>query len=192
MADWEKVISRYRGRIKQVPSRYSAIRIHGKRAYKLAREGEEVKLPAREVDIFHLSIREINAPRIYFSVECSAGTYIRALGRDMGKSLGIDMTMSFLLRTAMGPFTIEESKTLEEIEQSPEKSVVHDIRSLLTALDFIELSEENAKGFLQGKRIPVSATAGSVVSVFYKNTFLGIAEIKEKILHPKKVFGESR
>lgn len=192
LADWEKVISRYRGRIKQVPSRYSAIRIHGKRAYKLAREGEEVKLPAREVDIFHLSIREINAPRIYFSVECSAGTYIRALGRDMGKSLGIDMTMSFLLRTAMGPFTIEESKTLEEIEQSPEKSVVHDIRSLLTALDSIELSEENAKGFLQGKRIPVSATAGSVVSVFYKNTFLGIAEIKEKILHPKKVFGESR
>ena len=191
-AVWEEVISRYRGRIKQIPSQYSAIRVNGKRAYKLAREGEEVKRPEREVDIYHLSIRDIRLPRIFFSVECSSGTYIRALGRDIGKELGIPMTMSFLLRTAMGTFTIGEAKTLEEIEQCPEESIIHDIRSLLTDLDSVQLSEEKAKAFLQGKRIPFSENIGKTVYVFYENTFLGIAEVKEKILFPKKVFGESK
>ena len=139
-----------------------------------------------------MSIREIRLPRIFFSVECSSGTYIRALGRDIGKELGVPMTMSFLLRTAMGTFTIGEAKTLEEIEQRPEESIIHDIGSLLTDLDSVQLSEEKAKAFLQGKRIPVSENIGKIVSVFYENTFLGIAEVKEKILFPKKVFGESK
>ncbi len=98
----------------QVPSIYSAIKVNGERAYKLAREGKEVELKARPVTIYDLTIREIAPPVIKLHVTCSSGTYIRALGRDIGEKAGCLLTMSSLVRTVVGPFSIENAKTMEE------------------------------------------------------------------------------
>ena len=102
---WERVASKFTGIIEQIPSSYSAIMVDGKRAYQLARNGKQVILPSRKVEVYHLQIREIQSPYIRLSVTCSAGTYVRALGRDLGNKMGVPLAMSFLLRTKMGVFS---------------------------------------------------------------------------------------
>ena len=187
-SDWERAMSKYRGEIEQVPSAYSAVSVNGRRAYALAREGKKIEIPPRKVTIFHLDLREINSPYVRLSADCSSGTYIRALGRDLGAELGIAVTMSFLLRTEMGPFTIDESKTLEEIEKDPEGCLVRDIRPIISTLLPVHLNEKQAKDFSMGKRIAVKENDESSVAVFNNDVFLGTASIEEGILHPKKVF----
>ncbi len=185
---WEQVAPAFRGDILQRPSSYSAIKVNGERAYKLAREGNAVELPARPVTIFNLIIREVAPPILRLSVTCSAGTYIRALGRDMGKAAGTPLTMSFLLRSQMGPFAVEDAKTLEEIEADPAGALMTDIRPILTALPQVELPKDKTKDFLQGKRLRVGGKDKEAAAVFSGTEFLGIGAVVRGILHPKKVF----
>ncbi len=185
---WEQVAPAFRGDILQRPSSYSAIKVNGERAYKLAREGNAVELPARPVTIFNLAIREVAPPILRLSVTCSAGTYIRALGRDMGKAAGTPLTMSFLLRSEMGPFAVEDAKTLEEIEADPAGALMTDIRPILTALPQVELPKDKTKDFLQGKRLRVGGKDKEAAAVFFGTEFLGIGAVVRGILHPKKVF----
>ena len=188
MTIWEKVAEKFRGPILQRPSSYSAIKVNGERAYKLAREGKTVELPERPVTIYDLTIRDIEPPKIRLSVTCSAGTYIRALGRDMGIAAGCPLTMSFLLRSEMGPFSIKDAWTLEEIEENPEGALMKDLRPILSALPAVTLSDTQGADFLQGKRLRIQAKSREAVAVFHGATFLGTASIERGILHPKKVF----
>lgn len=185
---WEQAAEEFIGTIEQVPSSYSAIRVNGKRAYQLARNGEAVNLPSRNVEIYKLQIREVKLPYLRFSVTCSAGTYVRALGRDLGNKIGVPLAMSFLLRTEMGAFSSDKAKTLEEIEKDPEGCLIGDMRPLLSELGHISLSEKEAAGFLQGKRLPISLPDRDIAGVFQGERFLGTASVKDGILHPKKVF----
>ena len=185
---FEKAASTLRGPIMQVPSAYSALKIHGQRAYKLAREGKEVDLPARPVTIYDLTIREITPPTISLSVTCSAGTYIRALGRDLGKAAGCLLTMSALTRTEMGPFSLKDAWTLEDIERDPEGAILRDLHPILSGLGQIDISEKEAADFLQGKRIHTGEKDVGSVAVISGSRFLGIASIQRGIIHPKKVF----
>lgn len=113
----EAILPHYTGVIKQVPPQFSAIKIGGERAYDLAREGETVEIPAREVEIDRLEIIEFsdNGPTI-LEVECSKGTYVRSLARDMGRDLGCFGHISDLRRIEVAPFTEEDLITLEELE----------------------------------------------------------------------------
>lgn len=185
---WEKAASEFIGIIEQIPSSYSAIRVNGKRAYQLARNGEQVILHPRKVEIYHLWIREVQLPYLRLSVTCSAGTYVRALGRDLGNKMGIPLAMSFLLRTEMGPFSIKQAKTLEEIEKNPDGCLMEDIRPLLSNLGNVMISEKEARGFLQGKRLHTTLPDRKIAAVFQGKRFLGTAFIEDHILHPKKVF----
>lgn len=185
---WEKAACQFRGDILQRPSSYSAIKVNGERAYKLAREGKAVELPARPVTIYDLTIRDIEIPKIRLSVTCSAGTYIRALGRDLGEAAGCPLTMSFLLRSHMGPFSVTEAKTLEEIEADPEGALMTDIRPILSALPALSLSEKEGTDFLQGKRLRTRHEPVEVVAVFAGKQFLGTASVARGVIHPKKVF----
>lgn len=90
----------------------------------------------------------------------------------------------------MGPFTVEEARTLEEIEASPESAIMADIRPLFREMKDITLDEDMSDGFLTGKRLRVHREDISVAAVYGKNRFLGIGEIKHGILHPRKVFGD--
>ncbi len=95
------------GEIQQRPPAFSALKIKGKRAYDLARAGKQVDLPARPVTIYELELIEYEYPRLLLDVQCSAGTYIRSLGRDLAESLGTAAVMSALTRTAVGCFTLD-------------------------------------------------------------------------------------
>lgn len=110
------------GEIDQVPSAVSAIKIDGKRAYKRVREGEAVELPARRVTISRLDVRDIRRPSpevvdVDVEVDCSSGTYIRAIARDLGAALGVGGHLTALRRTAVGTITLDEAVTLEVLEK---------------------------------------------------------------------------
>lgn len=184
---WERAAENFRGSVMQVPSAYSAKQIGGRRAYDLAREGKEVALPARPVEISRFCIREIDPPYLRLSVTCSSGTYVRALGRDLGRAAGCPLTMSFLLRTEMGPFRISEAKTLEEIEAAPE-AACGDLRMILSELPQLTLTAEEAAGFLTGKRLRTRAADAEEAAVCGPQGFLGIAAVRGGVIHPKKVF----
>lgn len=187
-AVWESAAQRFRGRIAQVPPAFSAKQVGGRRAYDIARAGGEVALAPKDVDIYDLTIREAAPPFLRLSVTCSSGTYVRALGRDLGRAAGCPLTMSFLLRTAMGPFAIGDAKTLEEIEADPAGSLMADVRALLPHLPGVELKEGEGRAFLQGKALAGPWTDADTVAVTAPQGFLGIASVEEGLLHPKKVF----
>lgn len=107
---WDAIAKQFTGHIQQVPSAFSAKQIGGRRAYDLARAGQEVKLASKDVTIFDLTIREVKPPYLRLSVTCSSGTYVRALGRDMGQAAGCPLTMSFLVRTPWVRFPSERQR----------------------------------------------------------------------------------
>ncbi len=187
-ARWDDIAKQFTGHIRQVPSAFSAKQIGGRRAYDLARAGQEVKLTPKDVTIFDLTIREVKPPYLRLSVTCSSGTYVRALGRDMGQAAGCPLTMSFLVRTAMGPFSIGEAKTLEEIEADPAGVLMKDLRVLLSSLTSVELESGGAADFLQGKRLRTALADAEEAAVYGPQGFLGIAAIWRGVIHPKKVF----
>ena len=98
----------------QVPQ-FSAVKINGQRAYKLAREGKAVEMPVRKVQIYEIELLEYEWPDLKIRCKVSSGTYIRALGEDIGKSLGTGAYVTELRRTQVGNYRIEQAKTLEEL-----------------------------------------------------------------------------
>lgn len=115
-----EAVNSFTGEIMQVPPMYSAIKINGEKLYELARKGIEVEREARKVKIY--SMREINVEykekcKISFYTEVSSGTYIRSLVRDIGRKLGVYATMTRLVRTKIDKYNIEESVSMEEIEE---------------------------------------------------------------------------
>jgi tRNA pseudouridine55 synthase len=115
-ADVLALMPKYTGIIMQTPPQFSAIKISGERAYDLAREGETVDIPAREVEIGRLDLIEHDADRTIFEVECGKGTYVRSLARDMGRDLGCFGHISELRRVKVEPFTQEDFVTIAELE----------------------------------------------------------------------------
>jgi tRNA pseudouridine55 synthase len=120
--------AKFIGDILQRPPAFSAIKIDGKRAYDLARKGEDVEIPARPVTIYKLEIEamELNLPRptVRLYVECSKGTYVRTLCHDIGVALGVPSHMSHLVRTRSGPFTLEQALTLEQVEAAVQAGTI--------------------------------------------------------------------
>lgn len=102
------------GELMQVPPEYSAIKVDGQRVYKMARKKEPIKLEPRPVLVTRFEITEIALPTVKFAIECSKGTYIRSLVRDMGEALGCGAYMSELRRTAIGEHRIEEAYQLQD------------------------------------------------------------------------------
>ena len=112
----------FRGEIDQVPSTYSAIKVEGKRAYDLARSGQEVELRSRRVTVSHLEAPSITRGEDVIDVElvvdCSSGTYIRALARDIGRALGVGGHLVALRRTRVGPFGVEGTPAPQDVTES--------------------------------------------------------------------------
>ncbi|WP_203815810.1 tRNA pseudouridine(55) synthase TruB [Paractinoplanes ferrugineus] len=119
-ADIHAGLAAQRGEIDQVPSAVSAIKINGERAYKRVRDGEAVEIPARRVTISRLDVLDIRRTEdvldVDIEVDCSSGTYIRAIARDLGTTLGVGGHLTALRRTAVGRMTLAEAATLAELE----------------------------------------------------------------------------
>ena len=109
----EEILPEFRGVIEQRPPMFSAIKINGQRAYKLARAGKEVEIPTRQVEIYELEILEYNAPYLKIRTHVSSGTYIRSLAEDIGKRLGCGAYLTELRRTRIADFDIEKLPLFE-------------------------------------------------------------------------------
>ncbi len=110
------VLDRFRGRIRQIPPAYSAIKVDGERLYRRARRGERVAPPARWITIHALELLRLDPPELEIRVVCSAGTYVRALARDVGEALGCGAVLWRLERIGSGPFGLAHAVPLETVE----------------------------------------------------------------------------
>ncbi|MBU0727976.1 tRNA pseudouridine(55) synthase TruB [Patescibacteria group bacterium] len=113
----EDALKDFEGEIMQTPPPFSAKKIGGKRAYKLAREGKEVKLEARPVTISEIEILDYKWPKLSLRIACGKGTYIRSIARDLGDKLGVGGYLSALQRTRVGEYKIEQSVTVEKASE---------------------------------------------------------------------------
>ena len=111
----EAALAQFTGEIQQVPPAFSAIKINGQRAYKLARKGEEVIMPARTVTVYGLELIEYSYPVVRIRTHVSSGTYIRTLAEDIGQTLGVGAYCRELRRTKVGDYSIEQATSLNDL-----------------------------------------------------------------------------
>ncbi len=154
-------LPRFTGEIMQTPPAYSAIHIGGQRAYAMARAGKVVDIPARQVVIHRLALVAWAAPVAWLVVDCAAGTYIRALARDLGNALGCGATLARLIRLRSGPFRLCEAWSLDELAALPDMHAawahvaVHP-DAALTDWPALLLDDHAAREWSQGKAMPDS------------------------------------
>lgn len=115
LAELEEQLKGFRGDILQRPCDYSAVHVAGKRAYRLARKGRPIELTAKPVRIERLEITAYEWPRLNLDIECSSGTFVRAIGRDLAAALGTTAVMESLVRTAVGPFRLSSATALDTL-----------------------------------------------------------------------------
>jgi tRNA pseudouridine55 synthase len=104
------------GELEEIPPIFSAVKIEGKRAYEMARKGQEFIIKPKTITIKRFEINNIDLPHVDFTVECSKGTYIRSLARDLGEAIGYGAHLTSLCRTRIGEFLLEDAITLEQLE----------------------------------------------------------------------------
>ena len=147
----------FRGMIEQVPPPFSAKKIAGVPAYKLARKKQEVTLKPVRVEIMEFEILEINEDRARFRARVASGTYMRSLAHDMGQRLGCGAHLASLRRTAVAEFAIEDAHTLEELEQAIQQGSGEDIfvhpRRLLSQLPCVTATDENVALIRAGRAV---------------------------------------
>jgi len=112
-----KALAEMTGRFLQQPPSYSAVKVKGKPAYVYARSGQSVQPPPRWVEVYRFQLLEFRLPELFLEVECSQGTYVRSLVHELGLKLGCGAYVRWLMRTAVGPFTVEESIPLSLLEE---------------------------------------------------------------------------
>lgn len=183
----EAAAKRLIGTIEQRPPAYSAVKVAGKRAYKMARRGETVELRARPVEIHSLEIVRYEYPEMELLVRCGSGTYIRSLGRDLAHSLGTAAVMSQLRRLAIGPFCVEEAIGLDEISR---ETIDRRLLSPLVGLEEmarVQVSEEEKKRLVNGQVIPnrwetdaeeIAATEDGRLVAILRPKYDGLAPVK--------------
>jgi tRNA pseudouridine55 synthase len=161
-AELEAVLPRFLGTIDQIPPMVSAVKVGGRRLHERARQGEIVERAARQVRIDRIEVEAFTAgdfPRAQLLVECGSGTYIRSLAADLGEALGGCAHLAWLRRLRVGPFPVEEARTLEEIAGSPEK-VLLPLAEAVRHLTRVEVDGETARAVAHGAVFPVTALAG--------------------------------
>jgi tRNA pseudouridine55 synthase len=142
------------GDIEQVPSSISAIKVDGKRSYVRVREGEEVVLKARSVTVRAFEVLEVRGAELDVRVECTSGTYIRALARDLGATLGVGGHLTALRRTRVGPFDVRDAGQLGDNLMQTLMSPASVAERLFTS---VAIPESQVVGLSQGKKIAVEA-----------------------------------
>lgn len=162
------------GDIEQVPSAVSAIKVDGKRAYARVREGEDVQLQPRAVTVSRFDLKGFRPgplTEVDAVIDCSSGTYIRALARDLGASLEVGGHLSALRRTRVGDFEVADAVNTEDIAQD---ALIDPVRAISRFMPLLELSDEDA-GHLRNGRRPDTGERG-VVAAVHRGSLVGIAK----------------
>jgi len=200
-SELESILEGFRGEISQVPSMYSALKVNGQPLYKLARQGIEIERKSRDVMIYNLQVVSRKIDEITLDISCSKGTYVRSLAEDIGKVIGCGAHVIELRRLESGPFKIEETCSIEELEQLRETGglAVLDAKLLPASASVegwpsVELSDVTASYFRQGQPVQISnAPTTGWVRIFSEpegsseeagadsvaDTFIGVGEVLE-------------
>lgn len=200
----KKAFAKYRGTLLQHPPMYSARKHKGKRLYELARKGQRVEVPPREVKIFQNDIIEFIPPnQVSYEVKCTKGTYIRSLVRDIGRELGCGAYLSYLVRTQSGAFSIHDSHTLQEITQAYTSDKMDEILkpmgSVLPSFKEIVLDSRVLDRILNGNILGLDSIISDInlisnldhkelVKVYCNNRFIGLGYVnKNNMIQMRKV-----
>lgn len=184
--EFKKALSKFLGTIEQSPPPFSAVRVGGKRAYELAREGKVVELPKRRVQIFNLTLLNFSYPEFELSVECSSGTYIRSLVHDIGRELSCDAVVSELRRTCVGDICESAAVPLERIEKEGVKRFLKRPEEVL-GFPILKLTKEEERLFINGVFLRKELPEGLYSVLSEEGNFIGVGLSAKKFLKPEKV-----
>ena len=191
------VIPNFIGKIKQTPPVFSAIKINGQRAYDLARKGEDVSIPEREIEVFGLELTDTKDNLAFFRVQCSKGTYVRSLGRDIARSLNTYGHLTELRRTKCGLFTINDTILLEKlknlvyVEQANE--FLLPLETSLRDIAVMAVSEADAEKLKHGQALSPKVWEGkfplqTMVATTCNGVLTAMVLVEETRLSPIRVF----
>lgn len=189
----ETILKSFIGKQLQTPPMYSAIKLNGKKLYEYARKNIQVDVKPREIEVYDISRTSVDRAKfqIQFTVKCSKGTYIRSLCEDIAKKMGTIGYMKELNRTKVGIFDIENSITIEELEENKDnetylKKHIISIEDLFIELygdeNKVMLSERKIELFLNGVKLTQALTDGLYRVYDEKGTFIGIGSVKDRLL----------
>ncbi|MBN1910225.1 MAG: tRNA pseudouridine(55) synthase TruB [Pirellulales bacterium] len=148
-----KAAARLTGTIQQRPPAYSALKVDGQRAYKLARQGREVTLVEREVTVYRLALGAYRYPKLVLEIECGSGTYVRSLGRDLAESVGTAAVMSGLTRSAIGRFSLDEAVLPEKLDRANLADHLLPLRRAVELLPALVLGDQELEEIQHGRKI---------------------------------------
>jgi len=196
---FEKVLATFVGEIEQVPPPYSAVKVQGRKAYELAREGEEVELAPRKITVHHLEVLEWAPPEVVIDVHCSSGTYVRSLANDLGAALGCGAYLVGLRRTKSGRFSLREATPLRKLQEAFHAGNWYQYlipaAEALAEWPAIELSPDDVENVRHGHRVKAApgAKPGPVRGVSTQGELVALMELVtgetgEPEWQPKKVF----
>lgn len=195
-AEVETALQHFLGPQMQSPPRYSAIKLQGQPAYKRVRSGEEVALEPRPIIIYQLHILDWQPPHLTLAVECSKGTYIRSLAFDLGERVGYGAHLSSLTRVRSGPFSLDESITLERLAealaQGRAEQYLFPVDKVVEHYPALQLNEATTERVLHGNAFCYDVQPPGELARVYDHAghFLAIAtwDAEQHVWRPKKVF----
>ncbi|MBR1398663.1 MAG: tRNA pseudouridine(55) synthase TruB [Alphaproteobacteria bacterium] len=189
-------IPEFVGEITQIPSAFSAIKINGQQAYKLARKGENVEIPPRKIKIFSLELLEYHGKTAKFRVKCSKGTYVRTLGKDLALSLGSLGHLTELRRTQCGIFSLKDKILLENLEKieyvEERRKFLLPTETSLRDIAEIAVSEDDAIKLSKGQCLSVKGydvkASESLSAAMCDDCLVALVRIDDKKISPIRVF----
>jgi tRNA pseudouridine55 synthase len=196
---FEKVLATFVGEIEQVPPPYSAVKVQGRKAYEMARQGEVVELAPRKITVHHLEVLEWAPPEVVIDVHCSSGTYVRSLANDLGTTLGCGAYLVGLRRTKSGRFSLRDATPLRKLQEAFNAGNWYQYlipaAEALAEWPAVELSPDDVENVRHGHRIKSDPAAkpGSVRGVSTQGELVALMELVmgetgEAEWQPKKVF----
>ena len=185
----ERVLATFRGTYDQRPPAYSAVKVAGERAYRRARRGEAVTLPARRVEIAELVLVRCAPPDVSFRAQVSGGTYLRSLARDVGEALGCGAHLAALTRTAVGRYRLDDAVAPETVTRQD----LRDPGELVADLPRRDLSAAERESVLHGRALPAGAGTRDEgrVALFSDGQLVAVAERVGDALKPRVVVAEA-
>jgi tRNA pseudouridine55 synthase len=192
---FETELKKFIGEIEQTPPPYSAIKMQGRPAYAMAREGEEVEMQPRIINVFSLDVLEWAPPEVTVDVHCSSGTYVRSLAYELGEKLGCGAMLSGLRRTKSGRFTLKDAvplrKLIESFDSNSWYKFVIPAAEALAEWSALTLNNEQVEAIRHGHRISGEGKAGEMVrGITEQGELVALLEFDEttKEFQPRKVF----
>ena len=191
----DQILEQYRGPIQQAPPAFSAIKKHGQPAYRSARLGKPIELSPRTVEIAALTVVDYHPPELTIFVRCSAGTYIRSLAHDLGRSLGCGGHLTSLSRTRSGPFTIEQSNSIEILSDAFSRNQGQDYLlppdAGLLEWPSVHLEQASTTRVIHGQPVPMTQSSIKGLGLAYgpDGNLIAIVEADPvcRLWRPKKV-----